>query len=153
MRAADEKRVSEQYQLPDIDRMTAGMEKMQPGTMDYRPATAGGGYARTAGQFLGAGGPGGRTLGAAARNWLVPAVATRAAEEYTGGDQMAALAAGLMTPLALKGLTTGLGHAISPFATQDAARRAAADVLRREGVRLTAGRVGPHRGYDRPAIP
>jgi hypothetical protein len=139
MRAADEKRVSEQFQLPDIGEMTMGMERRRPGSMGYKSASRLGGYANTLGNFIGSGGPGGRTVGAFARNVALPALATRAAEEYTDGNQNAALAAGLSVPLALKLGTSGFGRVLSPYAVADPVRARHAANLRREGVRLSAG--------------
>lgn len=121
-----------------------GVSALTGGASDYKPQTTAGEYAGTVGEFL---------PGAAAFGGLSPAnlmkfgVATGLASEGAGqltegtvGEPYARVAAALMAPVAL----SAAGRAITPFRVSPE-RAAAADVLRSEGVRPTAGQLTGNR--------
>ncbi len=123
----------------------AAIAALSGGATDYQPQTIAGEYARTVGEFA----PGAAALGGVnpanlARFAALPGLASEAAGQATKGtavEPYARIGAALAAPAA----PAVAARAISPLRI-DPARRAAANVLRREGVRPTAGQVTGSRG-------
>jgi hypothetical protein len=101
----------------------------------YEPKTVAGQYASTIGEFAPSAtvGPGG--WAAKAVNTVVPAVASETAGQLTKGTPYEAPARGATA--IISGITGA--KILTPTAPPTAARRAAVDVLEREGIPLTAG--------------
>jgi hypothetical protein len=114
------------------------------GATEYEPKTRSGKYARTVGQFL----PGAATMGVNPGNLIrfgvLPGIASEGAGQLTEGtavEPYARIAAALLAPA----IPSVAGRAITPFRVP-AERRAAADVLRAEGVKPTAGQITGSKG-------
>lgn len=122
------------------DAMRDYAAKATNGATDYQPKTTAGEYARTVGEFLpGAVAFGGLNPVAIGRNAILPAVASESAgqlTEETGYEPYARVAGALIggaAPSLMRRSVTPL-----PVSTE---RKAMIDVLKREGVDLTAGQA------------
>lgn len=117
------------------------------GATEYQPKTTAGKYAGTVGEFLpGAAAFGGGSIGNLARFGVLPGLASEGAGQATEGSALepyARVAAALMAPAA----PAMASRAISPFRAAPG-RMAAADVLRSEGIRPTAGQVTGNKGLQ-----
>ena len=109
------------------------------GATEYEAKTTPGKYASTVGEFL----PGAATMGLNPGNLLrfgvLPGLASEGAGQATEGtaiEPYARIVAALVAPA----VPSMAARAITPFKI-DPARKAAADVLRREGVKPTAGQL------------
>lgn len=110
------------------------------GATEYEPQTTAGEYAGTVGEFIpGAAAFGGLNPGNLARFGVLPGLASEGAGQLTEGSAIepyARLGAALVAPA----LPAMASRAISPISVAPE-RLAAAEVLKREGVRPTAGQV------------
>lgn len=121
-----------------------GLSAVTGGASEYEPKTTAGEYAGNVGEFLpGAAAFGGLSPSNLVKFGVVPGLASEGAGQATEGtaaEPYARVAAALLAPVAL----SAAGRAITPFRVSPE-RAAAADVLRREGVRPTAGQLTGNR--------
>lgn len=126
-------------------RARAGLSAVTGGASDYEPETTAGEYAGTVGEFLpGAAAFGGLSPSNLARFGVAPGLASEAAgqaTEETEYEPYARVAAALAAPVAV----SAAQKLVTPFNVSPE-RAAAADVLRSEGVRPTAGQITGNRG-------
>ena len=121
-------------------RARAGLSALTGGATDYRPETTAGKYAATVGEFLpGAAAFGGLSPSNLARFGVAPGLASEGAGQLTEGSSIepyARIAGALLAPVAV----TAAQRLVTPVGVS-AERAAAADILRSEGVRPTAGQI------------
>jgi len=117
-----------------------GVSTISGGASEYEPQTTAGEYAGTVGEFLpGAAAFGGLSPGNLLKFGAAPGLASEGAGQLTEGSAVepyARVAAALLAPMAV----SAAGRAITPLRISPE-RAAAADVLRAEGVRPTAGQL------------
>lgn len=125
-------------------RARAGLSAVTGGASEYEPQTTAGEFAGTVGEFLpGAAAFGGLSPSNLARFGIAPGLASEGAGQLTEGtsyEPYARIAAALAAPVAL----SAAQRVVTPFGIS-AGRSAAADVLRSEGVRPTAGQITGNR--------
>lgn len=109
------------------------------------PQTTAGEFTRTAGEFLpGAAAFGGLSPSNLLRFGIVPGLASEAAGQATEGtaaEPFARAGAALAAPLTLQGLENVIRRTVSPGGGAEPSKLAAAALLEREGVRVTAGQA------------
>lgn len=119
-----------------------GLSLMTGGASDYQPQTTAGEFASTVGEFMpGAAAFGGMSPSNLTRFGLLPAVASEGAGQLTEGTSIepyARTAAALLAPA----IPAMASKAISPFSGRiSPERQAAAEYLRGEGIKPTAGQI------------
>lgn len=123
----------------------AGVSALTGGASDYNPETTAGEFASTVGEFLpGAAAFGGLSPSNLARFGVAPGLASEGAGQITEGtayEPYARIAAALLAPVAV----SAAQRLVTPIGVS-AERAAAADILRSEGVRPTAGQVTGNKG-------
>lgn len=126
-------------------RARAGLSALTGGATDYQPETTAGEFASTVGEFIpGAVAFGGLSPSNLARFGVAPGLASEGAGQLTEGSSVepyARIAAALLAPVAV----TAAQRVITPIGVS-AERAAAADILRSEGVRPTAGQITGSKG-------
>lgn len=126
-------------------RARAGLSALTGGATDYQPETTAGEYAATVGEFLpGAAAFGGLSPSNLARFGVAPGLASEGAGQLTEGSSIepyARIAGALLAPVAV----TAAQRLVTPVGVS-AERAAAADILRSEGVRPTAGQITGSKG-------
>lgn len=122
-----------------------GLSAITGGASEYKPQTTAGEYAGTVGEFLpGAAAFGGLSPANLARFGVAPGLASEAAGQATEGSSMepyARIAGALLAPA----IVSGAQRLITPIGVSPE-RAAAATVLKREGVKPTAGQITGSRG-------
>lgn len=129
-------------------RAREGLSALTGGASAYQPQTTAGEYAATVGEFLpGAAAFGGISPSNLARFGVAPGLASEGAGQLTEGSAIepyARVAAALLAPAAV----AGAGRIITPIGVAPE-RAAAADILRREGVKdITAGQITGRKGLQ-----
>lgn len=126
-------------------RMREAASSLTGGATDYRPGTTAGEYAATVGEFLpGAAAFGGLSPSNLARFGVAPGLASEGAGQLTEGSSIepyARIAGALLAPVAV----TAAQRLVTPVGVS-AERAAAADILRSEGIRPTAGQITGSKG-------
>ena len=129
--------------LPDTREMLSAVPVIGPESKYVAPGLAGK-YLSTAGEFAGGAGvmSGPKAM---VKYGVVPGVGSEAAGQATEGTALepyARLAAAIAAPIAANALTKGVQNIVSPMAGEiTPSRKAAVDVLRREGIEPTAGQI------------
>ena len=123
----------------------SGLSAVTGGASEYKPETTAGEFASTVGEFVpGAVAFGGASPSNIARFAVAPGLASEAAGQATEGtsyEPYARIASALLAPVAV----SAAQRLVTPIGVS-AERAAAADVLRSEGVRPTAGQITGNRG-------
>lgn len=123
----------------------SGLSAVTGGASEYKPETTAGEFASTVGEFVpGAVAFGGASPSNIARFAVAPGLASEAAGQATEGspyEPYARIAAALAAPVAV----SAAQRLVTPIGVS-AERAAAADILRSEGVRPTAGQVTGNKG-------
>lgn len=123
----------------------SGLSAVTGGASEYKPETTAGEFASTVGEFVpGAVAFGGASPSNIARFAVAPGLASEAAGQATEGspyEPYARIAAALAAPVAV----SAVQRLVTPIGVS-AERAAAADILRSEGVRPTAGQVTGNKG-------